>query len=180
MRGLALVLAGLASVVTLRAIADEPPFHFPQVKKYGGIAQVPYAAEPPRRGAKIIFDITADSKPDEVNKGLESVARYLNLNAEAGHKPVEVKLALVLHGGATKTALGDAAYEKHTAATKNPNLEVIRELKACGVEVFVCGQSLARNNFDRADVAGGVVVAVSAMTVNVNKQLDGYAYLSLH
>jgi intracellular sulfur oxidation DsrE/DsrF family protein len=180
MRGLALILAGLTAVATLGAVAEGPFFHFPQVKKYGGIARIPHAVEPPRHGAKVIFDITADSKPEEVNKGIETVARYLNLNAEAGHKPSDVKLALVLHGSATKAALGDAAYEKHTAATKNPNLELIRELKACGVEVFVCGQSLARNKFDRADVASDVAVAVSAMTVNVNKQLDGYAYLSLH
>lgn len=118
MRRLALILVGLACVVTLGAVADGPALQFPQVKKYGGIAQVPNAAEPPRRDAKIIFDITADSKPDEVTKGLESVARYLNLNSEAGLKPADVKLALVLHGAATKAALGDAAYEKHTAAQR--------------------------------------------------------------
>ncbi|WP_425613667.1 DsrE family protein [Anatilimnocola sp. NA78] len=180
MRGLALILAGLASVATLGVIAEGPVFHFPQVKTYGGIAPVPNAAEAPRRGAKIIFDITADSKPDEVNKGLESVARYLNLNADAGLKPADAKLALVLHGAATKAALGDAAYEKHTAAGKNPNLALVRELKACGVEVFVCGQSLARNKFTSAEVASEFSVAVSAMTVNTNKQLDGYAYLFIH
>lgn len=180
MRWLALMVAALASVAAWGAEADGQDFQFPQVKKFGGIARVPEAAEPPRRGAKIIFDITADSKPDELNKGLESVARYLNLNAEAGHKPADAKLALVLHGGATKAALADAAYVKHTAAKKNPNLELIQELKACGVEVFVCGQSLARNKFDRADVAGDVKVAVSAMTVNANKQFDGYAYLFIH
>ncbi|QDU28530.1 DsrE/DsrF-like family protein [Anatilimnocola aggregata] len=180
MRGLALVFAGLVSVATYGAVADGPAFVFPQIARFGGIVRTPEAAEPPRRGAKIVFDIVADSKHDELNKGLESVARYLNLNAEAGHKPADVKLALVLHGSATKAALGDTAYAKHTAATKNPNLELIHELKACGVEVFVCGQSLARNKFAAADVAGDVAVAVSAMTVNANKQFDGYAYISIH
>ena len=71
----------------------------------------------------------------------------MNLNAAAGLQPTDVKLALVLHGGATKAALGDEAYAKHTAVLKNPNLERIRELKTCGVEVFVCGQSLARNKY---------------------------------
>ncbi len=66
------------------------------------------------------------------------------------------------------------------AHERNPNLELIHELKSCGVEVFVCGQSLARNKFALADVAGDVSVAVSAMTVNANKQQDGYAYLSIH
>ena len=180
MRGSALVFAGLVSVATYGAVADGPASTFPQIARFGGIVQTPEAAEPPRRGAKIVFDIAADSKPDELNKGLESVARYLNLNAEAGHKPADLKLALVLHGSATKAALNDAAYAKHTAATKNPNLELIHELNACEVEVFVCGQSLARNKFASADVASDVTVAVSAMTVNANKQLDGYAYISIH
>jgi intracellular sulfur oxidation DsrE/DsrF family protein len=180
MRGLVSVLVGVVAVVASGAVAEGPIFRFPQVARYGGIVRTPDAAEPPRRGAKIVFDITADGKPEEVNKGLESVARYLNLNAEAGLMPADVKLALVLHGGATKAALGDAAYAKHTAAKQNPNLDLIRELKACGVEVFVCGQSLARNNFAADDVTDEVSVAVSAMTVNANKQLDGYAWVSIH
>ena len=180
MRGLALAFAGLAAVAASGAVADGPAFLFPQVARFGGIVKTPNAAEPPRRGAKIVFDITADSKPEEVNKGLESVARYLNLNAEAGLKPADAKLALVLHGGATKAALGDEAYAKHTAAMKNPNLELIRELKTCGVEVFVCGQSLARNKYASAEVASDVTIAVAALTVNANKQQDGYSYLSIH
>ncbi len=180
MRRIAFVFAVLVTVAAYGAVTDVPVFTFPQIARFGGIVRTPDAAEPPRRGAKIVFDIVADSKPDELNKGLESVARYLNLNSEAGHKPADVKLALVLHGNATKAALGDVAYAKHTSATRNPNLELIHELKDCGVEVFVCGQSLARNNFASADVADDVTVAVSAMTVNANKQLDGYAYLSIH
>jgi intracellular sulfur oxidation DsrE/DsrF family protein len=180
MRGLALILVDLATVGAYAAAPDGDAFLFPQVTRYGGIVRTPSAVEPPRRETKIIFDITADGKPEELNKGLESVARYLNLNAEAGYKPDDVKLALVLHGPATKAALSDSAFEKHTAAKKNPSLELLQELKACGVEVFVCGQSLARNKFAPADVAGEVSVAVSAMTVNANKQQDGYSYLSIH
>jgi intracellular sulfur oxidation DsrE/DsrF family protein len=180
MRGWSLILAALASVAAYGAVADGPALLFPQVAGYGGIVSTPDAAEPPRRGARLIFDITADGNPEDLNKGLESVARYLNLNAEAGFKPADVKLALVLHGPATKAALSDAAYAKHTAAQKNPSLKLIQELKARGVEVFVCGQSLARNRFAPADVASEISIAVSAMTVNANKQQDGYSYLSIH
>lgn len=175
-----LVLAGVAAVAAAGADTDAPEFHHPRVPRYGGIVRLPDAAEPPRSGSKIVFDITADSQPGELNKGLEAVARYLNLNAESGFKSTDVRLALVLHGPATRTSLHDSAYARHSAATNNPNLDLIRELKAAGVEVFVCGQSLARNRYQRDEVAGEVTVAVSAMTVNVNKQQDGYAYLSIH
>lgn len=172
----ALVAVGL----TWQLSAEEPTFSYPLIEGYGGIARLPDAAEPPRRGAKIAFDISAESKPDEVHRGIESVARYLNLNAQAGHRASDVKLTLVLHGGATKCALKDKAYAQATQASSNPNLPLLRELRKHGVEVFVCGQSLARNKFAKTEVADELVIAVSAMTVNVNKQLDGYAYLSLH
>jgi len=174
------MLVGLTAVATHGKVVDGPVFLFPQVSQYGGIVRMPAAAEPPRRGARIVFDITSDNKPEELNRGLEGVARYLNLNAEAGFQPAEVKIALVLHGAATKVALSDLAYARHAAVARNPNLELIHELKACGVELFVCGQSLARNKFAPDDVAQEVSVAVSAMSVNANKQQDGYSYLSIH
>lgn len=171
-------LAVLAS--TSAATAAEPTFVNPLITGYGAVAPQPEAAEQPRKGMKIVFDITSEAKPDEVLKGLESVARYLNLNALAGHAPSDVRLALVLHGTATKGALGDAAYSSKTGAAKNLNLPLVRELKKHGVEVYVCGQSLARNKFALDEVAAEFTVAASAMTVNVNKQADGYVYVSLH
>jgi intracellular sulfur oxidation DsrE/DsrF family protein len=180
MKGLLLVLTGLIPVATYAAVDDGSALYFPQIEHFGGIVRMAEAAEPPRRGAKVVFDITAESKPDEMNKGLESVARYLNLNADVGLTPADVKLAIVLHGAGTIAATRDGVYAKRTGAMKNPNRELIRQLRACGVEVFVCGQSLARNNFVPSDVAEQISIATSAMTVNVNKQQDGYAYLSIH
>jgi intracellular sulfur oxidation DsrE/DsrF family protein len=180
MRGWFLIVAGLASMGAVATHSDSPALRFPEVARYGGVVGTAGAAEPPRRGAKIVFDITAESKADEVNKGLESVARYLNLNADAGLAPADVKLALVLHGAATRAALAEAAYARHSGGEKNPNRELPRELEARGVELFVCGQSLARHKFAPADVAEEVSLAVSAMTVNANKQQDGYSHLSIH
>jgi intracellular sulfur oxidation DsrE/DsrF family protein len=162
------------------AAADEPQFIYPLIGGYGGIVAIPDAKQPPRAGAKVVFDITVESKPGEVNRGLESVARYLNLNAQAGNRASDVTITLVLHGGATKCALADDAYRRLTAAERNPNLPLVRELKKHGVEVFVCGQSLARNKHPAADAAPEVEIAVSAMTVNVNKQQGGFAYLAIH
>lgn len=178
--GLTFLAVGLLSIAAQGALQDNSPFIFPQIARFGGIVHLPQAAEPPARGAKIVFDIVAESKPEEPNKGLESVARYLNLNADAGFKPSDVKLALVLHGQATKAALNHEAYAKQTNGAKNPNLELIHALKMCGVEVFVCGQSLARSKLSTAEVARDVTVAASAMTVNANKQLAGYAIISIH
>ena len=136
-------------------------------------------AQPSNRskGAKAVFDITADAKPGEVNKGLEQVARLLNLYGAAGLKAGDVKIAAVLHGAADKAVLSDAAYAARYKVAANPNLPLIRDLKKAGVEVYVCGQSLHALGFKTEEVAEEVPVADSAMLVLVNKQAEGYAYV---
>ena len=47
------------------------PLEFPIIARFGGVVSVPNAAERPRPGAKVLFDVTADAKPGDVNKGLE-------------------------------------------------------------------------------------------------------------
>ena len=138
---------------------------------------LPKAAEQPRKGAKVVFDITADAKPGEVNKGLERVARLLNLYGSAGLKASDVKVAVVFHGEATKTVLTDAAYKTKFGTDTNPNLPVLRELQKAGVELFVCGQALNYKGFKASRCSKEVTVALAALTVVVNRQTDGYAHV---
>jgi intracellular sulfur oxidation DsrE/DsrF family protein len=153
---------------------------FPIIPDVGGVVPLPNAAEPPRTGAKIVFDITADAKPGDLNKGIERVARTLNLYGSAGRKASDVRIALVVHGEATKVALTTEIYKKRFGVEKNPNLAVINALRNAGVEVFVCGQALAYKGFEESEVADGIKVAAAALTVVVNKQTDGYAYVPAH
>jgi intracellular sulfur oxidation DsrE/DsrF family protein len=150
---------------------------YPLVRGHGGVVPLPRAAEQPRKGTKAVFDVTADTKPGEVNRGLEQVARLLNLYGAAGLKATDVKVAAVCHGAADKAVLSDAAYLARYKVRSNPNLPLIRDLKKAGVGVFVCGQSLYELGFKAEEVAEEVPVADSAMLVLVNKQADGYAYV---
>lgn len=59
-------------------------------------------------------------------------------------------------------------------------MPLIRELKRHGVEVFVCGQSLASKKFPAETVSGEALIAAAAITVLATKQADGYAYLPAH
>jgi intracellular sulfur oxidation DsrE/DsrF family protein len=150
---------------------------YPLVPGHGGVVALPQAAEQPRKNAKALFDITADTKPGMVNKGLEQVARLLNLYGAAGLNAGDVQLAAVCHGAADKAVLSDAAYAARFKIAANPNLPLIRVLKKAGAEVFVCGQSLHDLGFKAEEVAEEISVADAAMLVLVNKQTDGYAYI---
>lgn len=149
---------------------------FPIIPRHGGVLPRPKAVEPPRAGAKVVFDATTDTKPADVNKGLDRVARLLNLYGTAGLKAQDVKITIVLHGEATKSVLNDVAYKERFQVEQNPNLPLIRELQKAGVEVLVCGQALNYKGFPDSDVTEGIPIASAALTVVVNKQADGYSY----
>lgn len=180
MRSLMLIAAaGLLTVV-----ADPtgvPQYQHPRIKDYGGIVVLPEAAEQPRQGSKVLLDLLSDETRGNVLKGLDRAAIIANLYEQAGVGLSDgMQLAVVVHGPATKAVLSDAAYARHhqdSGESKNPNLELIRRLKDAGVEIYVCGQALARHKFRTQDVAAEVTVAVSAATVHVNKQRDGYVFV---
>ncbi len=83
------------------------------IEGYGGIVSLPKAAEQPKKGAKILFDITAYKDPKAVTKGLDQAALVLNQYADAGVPPGVVDFVVVLHGDATKATLTHRVYAKH-------------------------------------------------------------------
>lgn len=158
----------------LEEVPDLKTFLIP---KTGGVAVLTGAPEGPRAGARVVFDVTASAKSNEINPGLERAARVLNLYGAAGLKATDVKITIVLHGDAAAAALTEDAYAKLNAGEKNPNVALIGELRDRGAEVLICGQTLARKKIPHRDIAEGVSIATSAMTTLINRQLDGYAVI---
>lgn len=150
---------------------------FPIIPTHGGVLPRPKAVDQPRAKTKVVFDVTADAKPADVNKGLDRAARMLNLYGVAGLKAQDVQITIVLHGEATKSVLNDAACKQRFQVEQNPNLPLIRTLQQAGVEVLVCGQALNYKGFPDDEVADGIPIAAAALTVVVNRQTDGYSYV---
>ena len=73
-----LVVALSTSGLTVAQPPTETKLGFPIIPNVGGVTPLPKAAEQPRKGAKVVFDIAADAKSADVSKGLERVARLLN------------------------------------------------------------------------------------------------------
>lgn len=141
---------------------------------------LPDAAEQPRENSKICVDVTAGGPADKPNPAIEKVARFVNIYAGGGKRPAKVQITVVLHGKATATALNDKALAAKFNVPRNPNRPLLTKLRNAGVNLLVCGQSLAHNGHGLADVVPEAEVAVSALTANVNHQAKGYARISLH
>jgi ubiquinone/menaquinone biosynthesis C-methylase UbiE/intracellular sulfur oxidation DsrE/DsrF family protein len=152
---------------------------YPVIRGYGGVVAIKNGAEPPRAGASVVFDVTAGDDPAAVSRGLEAAARLLNLYGAAGRKASDVQLTVVLHGAATKAALGDEFYAARFQTEKNPNRTLIEALHTSGVQILVCGQALNRHGFAESVVAPPVKIAASAMTAVINRQANGYSLIEI-
>jgi intracellular sulfur oxidation DsrE/DsrF family protein len=151
----------------------------PVIKDYGGIFEIPYAAEKPDPALayNIVIEVEKMSdKPDTINWALNNVARLINLHAVGGVKPGSMNVVLAIHGGATYTVMNNDAY-KARYNVENPNLKLYRELAEAGVKIFVCGQSLIGREVDRKRMVPEVKISVSMLTVLTTYQLKGYALL---
>lgn len=126
---------------------------------------------------RVVFEATNyPGDTTSLNRELVTVARFLNMHARNGVSTSNLDVAVVMHGQATKTVLVDEAYAKRYESD-NPNLDLLTKLHEAGVTFYVCGQSLGSRSFGRDEVASPVNVGLSAMTMLVRLQSEGYAFL---
>lgn len=173
MRRIILVLA--LAVFTADAEAQLRTQAGPMIESAGAVYSVaPDLATPLDRDYKVAFEIAAPSNaPDRLNPTMNTVARFLNMHAQAGVPEERLSGAIVAHGGASFELLDNAAY-RAKFGVDNPNATLIRELIDAGQPVLLCGQSAASRGVNSADLIPGVQVALSAMTAFLILQGDGY------
>lgn len=150
----------------------------PVINGYGKIKNFKDVAIQPDTALeyKLVFDITSDSEMDGVNKGLWKIARVINMLGSADISSDKVHIVAAIHGAATFATLNDTKHqEKYDKA--NPNTELLGLLKSYGVQLFVCAQATAARNITAEDLNPNAELALSAMTVLANYQLQGYALM---
>lgn len=170
----------IALIAALFAAADPtgaPRWQNPEIQAGGEIVVLPQAGTQPVAGSKAVIDCTAQKSATEVAKGLTKAARWINLNAAAGVGPSDIHVVVVLHGDATKAALTDEGYSQFAEASENPNRRIIQQLQKAGVEIHVCGQALAHRKYPTSAVLPEVRIATAALTVLVEAQRSGHAFL---
>ncbi|MDH5588803.1 MAG: DsrE family protein [Gemmatimonadota bacterium] len=123
---------------------------------------------------RIAFEV-ADASPgeDQLNASLNTVARFLNMHAGAGIPRDRIHAAVVVHGAAGPELLDNDAFRARTGRD-NPNVKLVEELLAAGVQIVLCGQTQASRNIPREGLIDGVQVALSAITALYTFQTDGY------
>ncbi len=95
------------------------------------------------------------------------------MHARNGIAPENMKMAVVLHGSGARAALNGEAHIKHFDVS-NGSKGLIEELGKAGVDIYICGQTAAYYGYTPTDLLPQVTLAVSAMTVHVRLQQEGY------
>lgn len=126
---------------------------------------------------KVIFDVSQSSEDRNIlNKYIETAARFLNMHADAGMKPEQLKVALTVHGGAWQDILNDDAYQLRYGV-KNPNSGLIKALNEAGVDIILCGQTASYRKIKKEEIIPDVKMALSAMTALLQYQNNGFRFI---
>jgi intracellular sulfur oxidation DsrE/DsrF family protein len=153
----------------------------PVIQDYGGTYAVddPDYRMDPEMEYRVVFDITySPEKPEELNKALETPARFLNMHVGAGKDRSTLRPVMVVHGGASYGLLKNEYY-KEKYGVDNPNTDLIAQLVEAGVEIYLCGQTAAHRNLSEERRLPGIGVSLSAMTILIELQQQGFATITL-
>ena len=163
-------------MVTTTASAQE--WINPIIKDYGKIKFYEKAELIPDHETdyKIVFDLTSGEEKEGVNKGLNKIARAINLLGASDVPKENMHLVGIIHGNTTSAVLSNEAHRKRTGKD-NPNMDLLNVLKEYGVKFYVCGQSLAHRNIDPAEMNPYIALSLSAMTSLIHFQSNGYALI---
>ena len=159
------------------AESSKPKFG-PVIEGMGPYFDIPggYNLEPGVHYRAVMDVADGPQSPADLNRGIESAARFLNMHAASGIAASDMELALVLHGQAAKAALDNEAYRQRYESD-NPNDAMLRALHDAGVKIYLCGQSAAFSGYNAEEIHPSITMALSAMTVLTRLQVEGWALL---
>lgn len=169
------LFGALAAIASPSAAAPEDFKHGPVINGFGAIAPVQSELPlPAGMDYKVAFDVKT-GEPGKRSTGIDGAARFMNMLAVNGVPESKMHPAIVIHHAAIFDVVNDARYAKETGIAANPSAELVRQLIAKGVPIYVCGQTAAQASVTKADLLPGVKMALSAMHAHAILQHQGYS-----
>jgi intracellular sulfur oxidation DsrE/DsrF family protein len=180
------ILALVFAVVVPLAIAparaaDSESAPIPSITSGDPYVAVPGATKlaSKKRVYRVVFDARHGAdKPDELVPAINMASSEINTLAAHGVPRKNVKFVIVFHTAPANDGLLDNAHYRAKFGIDNPNLNVLAELKAAGVGLYVCGQELLADKVPMNAVSHDVTVVEDGLVTSIEFQNDGYAHLS--
>ncbi len=169
LRSAVLIVAACAAFSGVAVAGPEKFVSGLAIEGFGRYAPIADPAVTPDTQFKIAYDVASAAEAGQINRGIESAARFLNMVTAAGVPAENVKLAIIVHGSAAADL-----QRLYADGTPNPNAALIEALIAKGVSVQLCGQTAAMRDVEAESLVRGVTVSLSAMTAHALLQQQGY------
>ncbi|MEO9470520.1 DsrE family protein [Parasphingorhabdus sp.] len=164
------LLAANPALAQLKGFETGPVF-----KDFGPTAAVETSAPLAKHVQyKIAFDVAKKADPAKLNRTIESAARFINMHVKAGIPAENIRIAIVVHGGASGDLVKQEIYGARNDGANNGSAAAIAVLQKHGVSFHLCGQSAAAYSISKDDLLPGVLMSLSAMTAHALLQQDGY------
>ena len=145
------------------------------IPAFGKVASVDSDLKIPKNTEfKVTFDAGTQAAPGEINRTLDSAARFINMHIEAGVPRDNIHVAVVIHGSASTGVTNNDAYKKKTDGATNANVALIAALLENNTGIYLCGQTAAYRGVTKDDLVPGVKLALSAMTAHALLLQQGY------
>jgi len=176
---LAKLISCLSILLLAGTVNAAGPQTGPVIKDFGPVFAVPDGSYNLSENThyKVTMDVSGTGDfPEDLNRHLESAARFLNMSARNGIEAKNIEFAIIVHGPATKDLLADQGYQKRYEEP-NPNTALINALTEAGVEIYLCAQSAAFKKIAAEELNPGVTMALSAMSAHVRLQSEGYTLI---
>lgn len=150
---------------------------YPLIEGYGGVFELPNPQLPSRAPHILIDLVQRPGESEEVNPGLDRIARLVNLYGLAGYPADSLDIVVIVHGGALSAVLNDEGCQRFLGEN-NASKELIAQLSDLGVAFMVCGQALMHRGYGTDFLLPEVTLGLSAITVLVDYQQKGYVVLN--
>lgn len=122
----------------------------------------------------VAFDTATRADVGEINRTLNSAARFINMHVAAGVPRENIRVAVVVHGQASLDLTRAEFYAARQDGAENANAAAIEALLANNVQIILCGQTAAYYEIGLGDLLPGVDMALSAMTAHALLQQEGF------
>jgi len=175
------VLAGgaLLAAVSIRASDQPAPLPVPEAFHWQETAGAIVALRPTAEHTyRALFSATAGAdKPHGLCPAILMAGTELNVLTANGVPASHIAFALDFHGPAAVDALLDQEHYRQKFHCDNPNLKPLAELKAAGVQLYVCSQLLLAIGVPHTSLTRDVTLASDGLVVMMTFENDGYALL---
>lgn len=124
---------------------------------------------------KLVVDVkTMTDDLGAASPHLQALGGLINTYRKYGVPADHMQVTAVFHGPTILFVTRDATYSRRTGISKNPNLKLLQELAAAGVQLVVCGQSARGQHYVSDDLIPSAQLNFSATVTFINLQTRGF------